>query len=57
MSMIVTLPSKVKVDAKRAFDLVEDSWGSNGLMALVVYGSAMKNSHEKIPYDWRRLIK
>lgn len=47
--MIIKLPSMVKVDVSDTFNFVENSWGSKGLMALVVYGSASKPAIKRFP--------
>ena len=49
MSLVKVLPSQVKLDIQYAFNLVEDTWGTNGLMALVLYGSALDPPFVRIP--------
>lgn len=54
--MIKILPSNAKVDVRQAFNFCEDKWGSKGLMALVVYGSATKELSRKIWYEDRKFL-
>lgn len=47
MSLIKYLPAQVKLDVQQAFNACEARWGSRGLMALVAYGSAVREPEYK----------
>lgn len=47
-NLVKILPSQVKLNVKTAFEFCEQEWGSDGLMALVAFGSAVKPAIKEV---------